>query len=434
MKHYDYDQITIFDLTLPQFQIDRLIRLIELFAGIGSQAMALRDLGADFEHWRVVEFDPNAVTSYNAIHGTHFEPQDITKITGADLGITDVEKYCYIMTYSFPCQDLSSAGKQRGMKKGSGTRSGLLWEVERLLNEVGSLPQVLLMENVTEVHGERNAGHFQDWISFLESKGYSNYWQDINASDYGVAQNRDRCIMVSILGQYNYKFPRRIQLEKTMEDYLEPDVESRYFVKTEKAERLIQRLIDEGQIEPGIIQIEETEGGAEDGKSGIVVVGSLNPEKEIQDRVRVLGVDGICQALRATDYKDPPKILGTIYTDVSEDFQRGLYPIARCVKASAHDLGIVQMQAERREEGGAVYLMRTYFVRRLTARECWRLMDFSDSDYEKAEAVNSQSQLYREAGNSIVKNVLMAVFGQMLPGKEEIYAISNEKENRKAIV
>lgn len=266
MKHYDYDQITIFDLTLPQFQIDRPIRLIELFAGIGSQAMALRDLGADFEHWRVVEFDPNAVTSYNAIHGTHFEPQDITKITGADLGITDTEKYCYIMTYSFPCQDLSSAGKQRGMKKGSGTRSGLLWEVERLLNEVGSLPQVLLMENVTEVHGEKNAGHFQDWISFLESKGYSNYWQDINASDYGVAQNRDRCIMVSILGQYNYKFPRWIQLEKTMEDYLEPDVESRYFVKTEKAERLIQRLIDEGQIEPGIIQIEE--GGAEDGESG----------------------------------------------------------------------------------------------------------------------------------------------------------------------
>ena len=421
MKHYDYDQITIFDLTLPQFQIDRPIRLIELFAGIGSQAMALRDLGADFEHWRVVEFEPNAVTSYNAIHGTHFEPQDITKITGADLGIVDTEKYCYIMTYSFPCQDLSSAGKQRGMKKGSGTRSGLLWEVERLLNEVGSLPQVLLMENVTEVHGEKNAGHFQSWISFLESKGYSNYWQDINASDYGVAQNRDRCIMVSILGQYNYKFPRRIQLEKTMEDYLEPDVESRYFVKTEKAERLIQRLIDEGQIEPGIIQIEETGGALKMENPGIVVVGSLNPEKEIQDRVRVLGVDGICQALRATDYKDPPKILGTIYTDVSEDFQRGLYPIARCVKASAHDLGIVQMQAERREEGGAVYLMRTYFVRRLTARECWRLMDFSDSDYEKAEAVNSQSQLYREAGNSIVKNVLMAVFGQMLPGKEAAY-------------
>ena len=156
-------------------------------------------------------------------------------------------------------------------------------------------------------------------------------------------------------------------------------------------------------------------------KAKIVVVGSLNPEKEIQDRVRVLGVEGICQALRATDYKDPPKILGSIYTDVSEDFQRGLYPIARCVKASAHDLGIVQMQTERKEAGGVGYLKRTYFVRRLTARECWRLMDFSDSDYEKAEMVNSQSQLYREAGNSIVKNVLIAVFGQMLPGKEAAY-------------
>lgn len=81
-------------------------------------------------------------------------------------------------------------------------------------------------------------------------------------------------------------------------------------------------------------------------ESGIIVVGSLNPEKECQDRVRVLGPDGVCQALRATDYKDPPKILGTVYTGVSEDFQRGLFPIARCVKASAHDLGIVELLSE----------------------------------------------------------------------------------------
>lgn len=135
----------------------------------------------------------------------------------------------------------------------------------------------------------------------------------------------------------------------------------------------------------------------------------------------MLGVEGICQALRATDYKDPPKILVSIYTDVSEDFQRGLYPIARCVEASAHDLGIVQMQAEHKTDGGVVYLNRTYFVRRLTARECWRLMDFSDADFRKAEAGNSNTQLYKQAGNSIVKNVLVAVFGQMLQGKENIY-------------
>ncbi len=130
-------------------------------------------------------------------------------------------------------------------------------------------------------------------------------------------------------------------------------------------------------------------------ESGIIVVGSLNPEKECQDRVRVLGPDGVCQALRATDYKDPPKILGMVYTGVSEDFQRGLFPIARCVKASAHDLGIVELLSELKKEigSGPVCVERTYRVRRLTPLECWRLMDFSDDDFSKAEAVSSVSKL-----------------------------------------
>lgn len=97
-----FEQITFFDLTLPTFKIDKPIRLIELFAGVGSQAMALRDLGANFEHYRVVEFDKYAIASYNAIHGTDFPTMDITKVKGVDLGITDTDKYCYIMTYSFP--------------------------------------------------------------------------------------------------------------------------------------------------------------------------------------------------------------------------------------------------------------------------------------------------------------------------------------------
>lgn len=102
---YECDgQVSIFDLTMPLFKIDKPIRLIELFAGIGSQAMALRDLGADFEHYRVVEFDKYAVRSYNAIHGTKFEPKDIRNVKGGDLGIVDLNKWTYIMTYSFPCQ------------------------------------------------------------------------------------------------------------------------------------------------------------------------------------------------------------------------------------------------------------------------------------------------------------------------------------------
>ncbi|MCM1236883.1 MAG: DNA (cytosine-5-)-methyltransferase [Ruminococcus flavefaciens] len=211
--------------------------------------MALRDLGANFEHYRVVEIDKYAIASYNAIHNTKFESTDITKISGVDLGITDIDKYDYVLTYSFPCVDLSLAGKQKGMSKSSGTRSSLLWEVERLLNEVENLPQVLLMENVTQVHSKRNILDFQKWINFLENKGYSNYWQDLNAKDYGVAQNRNRCFMVSILGEYNYKFPQPVPLEKTMKDYLEDEVEERYYIKTEKAEKLIKQLIDSGILE-----------------------------------------------------------------------------------------------------------------------------------------------------------------------------------------
>lgn len=122
--------LTIFDLMYKKYKINKPIRLIELFAGIGSQAKALENLGVKFEHYKVCEFNKYSITSYNAIHGTSFETSDITKLKGEDLEITDTDKYCYIMTYSFPCQDLSLAGKQRGMEKGKGTRSGLLWEVE----------------------------------------------------------------------------------------------------------------------------------------------------------------------------------------------------------------------------------------------------------------------------------------------------------------
>lgn len=243
-----FEQLNLFTYNLPYYKIDKPIRLIELFSGIGSQAMALKRLGADFEHYRSIEFDDFAVASYNAIHGTDFKPTDITKINGADLGIVDTDSFTYLLTYSFPCQDLSVAGKQKGMTKGSGTRSGLLWEVERLLNETENLPQVLLMENVPQVHSKDNMPDFQKWIGFLESKGYSNYRQDLNAKDYGVAQNRNRCFMVSVLGEFNYKFPQPIPLNKTMKDYLETDVDEKYYINSEKADKLIQQLIDSGTL------------------------------------------------------------------------------------------------------------------------------------------------------------------------------------------
>lgn len=224
------------------------IRLIELFAGIGSQASALKRLGVDFEHYRVIEFDKFPVKSYNAIHGTDFEPTDITDIKGSDLGIVDTDTFTYLLTYSFPCQDLSVAGKQKGMSKGSGTRSGLLWQVERLLNECEELPQVLLMENVPQVHGKKNLPDFNKWLEFLESKGYHNYWKDLNAKDYGVAQNRNRTFMISLLDDIPYHFPEPIPLTKKMKDYLEDEVDEKYYINNEKAQALIKKLIADGSL------------------------------------------------------------------------------------------------------------------------------------------------------------------------------------------
>ena len=148
-------QCSIFDGENP-LKITKPLRLIELFAGIGAQAKALENLGVNFEHYRICEFDKYAVASYNAVHGTNFETSDITQIHADDLGIAETDKYEYIMTYSFPCTDLSTAGKQKGMSRDSGTRSGLLWEVERLLKETKELPQILLMENVPGVLSEKN--------------------------------------------------------------------------------------------------------------------------------------------------------------------------------------------------------------------------------------------------------------------------------------
>lgn len=155
------------------------------------------------------------------------------------------------MTYSFPCQDLSVAGKQQGMSKGNGTRSGLLWEVERLLNETEHLPQLLLMENVPQVHSNKNREDFENWIQFLENKGYSNYWQDLNAKDYGVAQHRNRCFMVSILGNYCFNFPKPRPLTKRTADYLEDSVDEKYYINNEKSSALIKKLIDNGTLSIG---------------------------------------------------------------------------------------------------------------------------------------------------------------------------------------
>ena len=250
-------QNSLFDF--PTYSINKKIRLIELFGGIGTQAMALRDLGADFENYRLVEIDKHAVKVYNAIHHTNFVPQDIKDIKGVDLGTErEREKYLYLLTYSFPCTDLSVAGKMGGMSKadwesGNATRSGLLWEVERILNEIpqDALPNVLVMENVPQVHADANQIDFEHWLKFLRGRGYFNFYKDLNSKDYGIPQNRERCFCVSILSDefIDFEFPEPIKLEQVMREYLEESVDEKYYVNTEKTKNLIKDLQENGTLE-----------------------------------------------------------------------------------------------------------------------------------------------------------------------------------------
>lgn len=290
---------------MERLEIHKPIRLIELFAGVGSQAMALRNIGADFEKYLTCEWQVQAIASYKAIHfgddttdySTGMEKQDLVRILhglgisnngkepmklkeiekkpegwlretynniqatknivnimsakGKDLKVTDTDRYTYILTYSFPCQDLSVAGKMKGMDKGAGTRSGMLWEVERLLGEMEELPQILLMENVPQVMQKRNEHNFAMWQQFLESKGYRNYAQFLNAKDYGVPQNRQRAFMVSVLGDYEYKFPEPVPLEKAIEDCLEEEVDEKYYMDSERARQMVMKEIESGRLEKG---------------------------------------------------------------------------------------------------------------------------------------------------------------------------------------
>lgn len=326
-----FSEISMFDGSKP-FKVTKPIRLIELFAGIGAQAKALENLGAKFEHYRVCEFDKYAVTSYNAIHGTNFKPSDITKINAADLGIAETDKYEYIMTYSFPCTDLSVAGKQAGMTKGSGTRSGLLWEVERLLKDCAELPQVLLMENVPQVLNS----DFGAWLKFLEGLGYHNYYKVLNATEYGIPQNRERCFMLSILGDYYYDFPKPFTLKLKLGDMKLRYIELEQYTKTYFGNKYIF-----------------------DGR--------------------------LCKAFKMK----MAKLDGDI---------------ACCI--TARSAGSANTQYITRDNGEVTII---------DIKEVFSLFGFSDKDFYAAQSAGiSNSQLYKQAGNSIVVPVLEAIFKQTI--------------------
>ena len=490
------EQLDIFGMLLEDYKITKPIRLITLFSGYDSQKLAFDYINVPVEHYRTCEFDKYAIQSLNEIHNTNFETKDITKVNANELGIVDTNKYEYILTYSFPCTDLSLAGKRAGMDRDSGTRSGLLWEVERLLlecKELGNLPNCLIMENVPQVI---TANGWREWNLFLENLEYSNYCQVLNAMDFGIPQHRERAFMVSILGDYNYTFPRPLKLKTKLKDFLEKEVDKKYYLSDKKLESIsnwkaqqdpLKDIDKEKLVSPTL-----TARGAGEEHSGMILINELvynedNPSCEIRydEGIRTFK-NGSIGALRTIDgcgdkyiiEKDKINVIGN-YSPSNHDVTRIVHPegIAPTVKENHGSVTAVieekSLFTDQQEEmitndgnvkrylnsdivdefkdgqiadisfpngynkGNRVFdncptlnttttqssfiTKKGYKIRKITPKECFKLMGVKPSDYEKITC--SESQQYKQAGNSIVTTCLMAIYSSLFDNCDYRYHI-----------
>lgn len=217
------------------------LRVLELFGGIGACTQALKRAEIPFEVVDYVEIDKYACKSYNAINGTNYEPQDICE--------WDKDIKADFIMHGSPCQDFSVAGQGAGGDEGSGTRSSLMWETVRIVAKIN--PKYVVWENVKNVTGKKNIHNFEKYLDALKELGYNNYWKVLNAKDYGVAQNRERVFVISIRNDIDsgkFDFPKPFALEYVIENYLDDVVDEKYYINTEKAQQLIDDLVERGEI------------------------------------------------------------------------------------------------------------------------------------------------------------------------------------------
>ena len=210
------------------------IRLVELFAGIGAFSAAFRNLEIPHETIAIAEIDPHAIRAYTSIHG------EVPNL--GDISLVEELPECDLLTYSFPCQDISVAGDMKGFAKTDDTtertRSGLLWEVERLLLKAEHRPKYLIMENVDAILNALHIRNFRMWVRALTEMGYTSSYAVLDASDYGVPQSRKRCFMVSALGDERLVFPPPAPDGRILADVLEDNVDDKYFLPAKRLENL----------------------------------------------------------------------------------------------------------------------------------------------------------------------------------------------------
>ena len=402
----------------------------ELFSGIGAQRKALERLGVAHEIIGISEIDKYAIQSYEAIFGKTFNYGDICT--------TPRLEYADLWTYSFPCQDISVAGNQKGISQE--TRSGLLYQVQRLLEvakEENKLPKYLLLENVKNLGGKKFKSQFDDWLFYLEELGYNTYWQVLNAKHYGIPQNRERVFAISIRKDLNeaYEFPKAEELTLRLKDILEDEVEEKYYLQKEKTENLFKNNtnFDTPCIAACRGRYIENSSGPTEQRLELNTTGTTNTLTTVQKDNYV--VEAKIQQVEGNLYPNSgnPQA-GRVYKP------EGISPALDTCQGGNRMPKVVEVghytypNSDKKHQSNTVYsseglcptldtmqggnrqpkILEDIRIRKLTPLECWRLMGFDDEDFNKAQQSGvSNSQLYKQAGNSIVVNVLEKIFEKL---------------------
>lgn len=454
---------------MVEYNKDRPLKVATVFSGYDSQKMALERLHNAFPDfcfelvaWS--EIDENAIAAHNAIF-----PEDKSKNLG-DISKIDWAKApdFDLFTYSFPCQDISAAGKQSGFEEGTGTRSSLLWECKKTIE--AKKPRYLMMENVKALASAKFLPFLRQWQRWLHGQGYENFTQVLNASDYEVPQNRERVFMISILrtdsNPYpSYYFPKKLKLEKRIKHILEQNVDESYYLSQKALEYFCR---------------------SNNGLNGSDESSCIGRVSNSQDGV-VSGVNAIAPTLCA-GHANQPKVL--FFKQAAEpkiaasrgrgEFNRQQLEInesgtSNTLKSVSKDNLLIEpnvLRQERTEQGKLIRKLSTgdkgikfnagnkefcprtdglsntlststkdnmlavpelrcikgcmvdkygnrYRVRKLTPKECFRLMDVSDEDIKKMESSGvAKTNLYKLAGNSIVVACMFHIFRKLFVEKE----------------
>ena len=435
----------------------------------------------NLKDWKLVnfcEFDKYATKSYCAIHGVD-EGLNLGDITKVDE--TKIEDF-NMMTWGFPCTDISVAGKQKGFldEDGNKTRSGMYYEGIRILRY--KKPALSIIENVKNLTGKRFKKEFKTVLSDLDEAGYNSYWKVLNAKDFGIPQNRERVFIISIrkdLDNGKFVFPEGFDNGIRLKDVLEDEVDEKYYISDDKVQRFLENLKSENIREDSTLKLDGNNynqrcvvhtpddfcrtiigsggsGGYHAGNEPKVLVNSQseNVVKQVGNISdcngnwknpqvgRIYDPDGCSPTLNTCGVgSHEPKIVCGIDKSINDTKQ---IKYANCITAR-EDREI----SNRKSEGTAVLekvgnvnpsgkgmngnvfsedglaptlttnkgegnkILTSIRIRKLTPKECFRLMGFDDYSYDAASKVVSNSHLYKQSGNSIVVDVLYYILVEL---------------------